>query len=161
MVLADRARSVMATDVNGEHIKIAREKNSDIDNVVYKVIDAYKIDELPDEFEVAFAADFWSHIPKSMIAPFLEKLHRKIKKNGRVIFLDMLSRKEFDEEEVYYDDEGNRVSLRALPDGSRFRGIKNFPAERELTDVLRNIAANVEYREHQPLKRWLLSYTVR
>ena len=160
-VLANRARSVTATDVSIETIRLARKKTSDVENIVYEVIDGYSIDELPGEFEVAFAADFWSHIPKSMIAPFLEKLHRKIKKDGRVVFLDMLHRKIFDEDEFYYDDEGNRVSLRFLSDGSRFRVIKNFPTEAEMKVILADKAVNVEYREHLELKRWLVSYRVR
>ena len=156
-VLSDRARSVTATDVSIETIRIARGKTSEVENIVYEVIDGYSIDELPGEFDVAFAADFWSHIPKSMIAPFLEKLKLRLKKNGRVIFLDMLYRKEFDEEGFFYDDEGNRISLRTLPDGSRFRVIKNFPSEAELGDTLKNFTTEFDYWEYRELKRWLLT----
>jgi len=159
--LAGRARSVTATDVNEEHIKIAREKNSDIDNITYEVIDAYKIDELPGGFEVAFASDFWSHIPKSMIAPFLDKLHRKIKKNGRVIFLDMLYREIFDKDGFYYDDERNRISRRTLPDGSRFRVVKNFPQKEELEQLVAGSSVKTEYIEDRELLRWLLIYKLK
>ncbi|MBN1213653.1 MAG: class I SAM-dependent methyltransferase [candidate division Zixibacteria bacterium] len=160
-VLAGRARSVTATDVSKEHIKIAREKNSDIDKVTYAIIDAYKINELPGEFEIAFAADFWSHIPKSMITPFLEKLHRKVKKKGWVIFLDMLYRKEFDKDGFFYDDEGNRINKRTLPDGSRFRVVKNFPTREELEKQIAGYATHAEYIEDRELMRWLLIYNLK
>jgi len=159
-VLAKRARQVTATDVSGEAIEIARRKNADIENVAYEIIDAYKIDELASEYEVAFAADFFSHIPVSMIAPFLEKVHRKIKKNGRVIFLDTMYLKELDEEGFFFDDEGNRINPRTLPDGSRFQVVKNYPDENRFKQMLDGIKNDIDYYENKELKRWLATWTI-
>ena len=65
----------------------------------------------------------------------------------------------FAQEEAYLDDEGNRISIRTLPDGSRFQVVKNFPTEGELRETLSPFADDICYCEHDGLRRWLLAYT--
>jgi len=160
-VLARRARSVTATDVNDSVLAIARGKPLTDKRVTFRVADAYTLDGVDGLFDVAFAADWWSHIPKAMILPFLEVLHRRLRDDARVVFLDMMPCDVFESEEVCYDDDGNRISTRTVPDGSQFRVVRNFPDEQELRSVLDQVARRIEYLEHLPLRRWLLTYTKR
>ena len=160
-VLARRARSVTATDVNASVLEMARGKPLADNCVTFRVADAYTLNGVDELFDVAFAADWWSHIPRAMILPFLEVLHRRIRDDARVVFLDMMPRDVFDREEVCYDDDGNRISTRTVRDGSQFSVVKNFPDELELRSLLDQVARHVEYYEHLPLRRWLLTYTKR
>jgi ubiquinone/menaquinone biosynthesis C-methylase UbiE len=77
-VLAKRAQSVVATDVNASVIEIARTKPYPKSNVVLRVADAYDLGGLCGQFDAAFAADWWSHIPKAWIRPFLDGLLAKL-----------------------------------------------------------------------------------
>ncbi|MFZ5981877.1 MAG: class I SAM-dependent methyltransferase [Candidatus Zixiibacteriota bacterium] len=88
-VLAKRAARVTATDVSPEAVAIAGKKNSDIDNITFEIVDAYRLETLTGQYDIVFAADFFSHIPLSMMALFIQKVHDKIRTNGRVILLDL------------------------------------------------------------------------
>ena len=157
-VLARRARSVTATDVNRSTLDITRDKPFE-GKVTFEQVDAYALEKLPREFDVAFAGDWLSHVPKGAIPKFIRGLHERLQPEAKVIFLDMMPCKEFDAETVSYDDDGNRVSERALLDGDKFFVVKNFPREDELRAVFAPFANDIEYYVDEPLKRWLLIYT--
>ncbi|MBW2119721.1 MAG: class I SAM-dependent methyltransferase, partial [Deltaproteobacteria bacterium] len=63
--LAKRARSVLAVDMSPAALKIARTKISEYKNVSLGLANAYSLDGVCDLFDLVFAADWWSHIPKS------------------------------------------------------------------------------------------------
>ena len=157
-VLAKRASAVTATDVSAEAVAIAGKKTEALQNISYEVIDAYDIDSLDGRFDIVFAADFFSHVPVSMINPFLETVHRKLKPGGRVIFLDILFIEELDVEGFFFDDEGNRINPRTLPDGSRFRVVKNYPDENRFGQILDGITPHFDYYEIKELKRWVVTW---
>lgn len=158
-ILSKRARTVMATDINEPMLAIARNKDYVKPNVRFEYADAYKLDAIKGGFNAAFAADWWSHIPKAKIRPFLKGLHSKLNADARVIFIDMLPSSSHNIEEYYYNEDGDFVRKRTLPDGSEFIVIKNFPGENEIKAILKNLAKNIRYHEHLNLQRWVLSYT--
>jgi demethylmenaquinone methyltransferase/2-methoxy-6-polyprenyl-1,4-benzoquinol methylase len=158
--LARRARSVVATDFIEPALHIARQKCFDLDNVTLLKADAFKLDDLEGSFGAAFAADWWSHIPKSMLPVFLEGLHSRLKSGANVVFIDMLYRDHFAREPAWFDDDCNRISRRTLPDGREFDVVKNFPTEDELRTVLTDYSRDVVYREHEELKRWMVSFSL-
>jgi demethylmenaquinone methyltransferase/2-methoxy-6-polyprenyl-1,4-benzoquinol methylase len=157
-VLARRARSVTATDVNLSALDIARTKPFE-GTVTFEQADAYALEMLTGRFDVAFAGDWLSHVPKGAIPKFIRGLHERLQPEAKVIFLDMMPCKEFDAETVSFDCDGNRVSERTLLDGDKFFVVKNFPREDELRAVFAPFAADIEYYVDEPLKRWLLIYT--
>ena len=157
-VLARRARSVTATDASQSAIDIALTKPYE-GSVTLKRVDAYALEELPGEFDVAFAGDWLSHVPKAAIPGFITGLHTRLRPGAKVIFLDMMASEHFDAETVSFDGDGNRVSERALLDGEKFMVVKNFPREKELRAIFAPFAIDVEYYVEEPLKRWLLIYT--
>ncbi|MCX6832051.1 MAG: class I SAM-dependent methyltransferase [candidate division Zixibacteria bacterium] len=158
-VLAKRARLVVATDVNSSAIAAAKRKPLASGNVVFEVADAYSLESMNRVFDVVFAADWWSHVPRSALPKFLGGVHCLLRAGGQAIFLDMMMKEGFAQEKAYFDDEGNRVSIRALPDGGRFHVIKNFPTEGELREALSPFADDIFYYEHDGLRRWLLTGT--
>ncbi|MDH4158301.1 MAG: methyltransferase domain-containing protein [candidate division Zixibacteria bacterium] len=159
-VLARRARSVLATDVNRSCLDIARKKKYESDRVTFRVCDAYRLDQLDGQYQAAFAADWWSHIPNSRIGGFLDGLHARLRPGAAVVFVDMMHRKELDFISTFIDDEGNRVSKRPLPDGRVCHVVKNFPTEEELRACLAGRSRKVHYHEDRKLLRWVVTYKV-
>jgi SAM-dependent methyltransferase len=157
-VLAKRVRSVLATDVNDSVIAIARKKEYKSDRVAFKVADAYTLEGIENEFTAAFAADWFSHVPKSRVVGFLKLLHGKLQPGAHVVLVDMLWRDHPDLRGYRYDEEGNLYHRRRLPDGQEFDVIKNYPTEEELYGYLEGIGEDIEYREHQELLRWMIAY---
>jgi SAM-dependent methyltransferase len=160
-VLAKRARSVVATDVNSAAIDIARTKSYDGDRVRFEVADAYDLDAVGGSFDAAFAADWWSHIPRSALRTFVAGLADNLRPRSRVIIIDMLPSEELDRWFSHYDNDGNLIHKRAFPDGEVFEVVKNFPTEEDLLEVLSGLADHTEYREHEALRRWMLTFTTK
>ncbi len=162
LVLAERARSVVATDLIGEYLDVARTKLAGATNVTFKMADAYSLDmeAVGGPFDVVFAADWWSHIPRSMVDAFLVSLHGCLRPRACVVMVDMLRTISFDLAFHRIDDEGNEIHLRTLPDGEPYLVVKNFPSEEELRDRLEGRAIDVRYLEDGPLRRWVLRYAL-
>jgi ubiquinone/menaquinone biosynthesis C-methylase UbiE len=160
-VIAKRANSVLATDVNESVLEIARQKEYDADRVEFHICDAYDLDALDGRFTAVFASDWWSHIPKSLIPKFIQGLHNKIKPGSPVVMIDMLPSKALELHTYYEDDDGNLCRRRTLPNGREYRVVKNFPTELELREVLRGIASNIVFHEDNQLKRWVLICSLR
>ncbi len=160
-VLAKRARTVVATDVNSSVIEIARRKEYQGIQPIFIVADAYRLDEIEGSFDLAFMTDWWTHVPRRMLPSFLEGLHRRLRKHARVVAIDMMPRDIHRGNDVVYDADGNRISRRTLPDGSQFEVVKNFPTERELTKVIDPYADQIHYWQDQALLRWVLIYRLR
>jgi demethylmenaquinone methyltransferase/2-methoxy-6-polyprenyl-1,4-benzoquinol methylase len=157
-VLAKRANSVVATDISPKALAIAESKLTGYDNVSLIESDAYELANIEGTFDVAFSADWWSHIPKQSYPLFLEALLGKLRPGSTVIFIDMSMIDYFRQEPCLIDADGNRVSLRKLPDGSEFRVIKNFPDEAELRQVLGNFGKEITYYDFPELVRWMVIF---
>lgn len=160
-ILARRARSVLATDINEPMLEIARRKSYANPYVRFEAVDAYSLGKIKGTFNAAFAADWWSHIPGTMITPFLKGLHSRLRKGARVIFLDMTPRASLNIESHFYNENGDFVRRRSLPDGGEYLVVKNFPTENELKGILKGMAEDIRFHEHLNLQRWMVSYRVK
>jgi SAM-dependent methyltransferase len=160
-VLSKRARSVVATDLIEGYLAQALKKEYVGGNVVFNVADAYNLDGIVGDFNAAFAADWWSHIPRSRIGTFIAALHGRLRPDAKVVMVDMMPNPELDKWFSHLDEEGNVIQKRTLPTGKIYHVIKNFPTERELRDCLGKRAADIEYFEDKELLRWVLIYSVR
>lgn len=159
-VLSRRARSVTATDLIGGYLDIASSKDIPRANVAFRQADAYSLEKVGGPFGAAFAADWWSHMPRSMVEPFLGSLRSVLTPGARVVMVDMLRTPGFDLAFHRYDGEGNEVHLRTLPSGGDYQVVKNFPAEEDLRGVLEGWARDVSYREVGELGRWVLRFSM-
>jgi demethylmenaquinone methyltransferase/2-methoxy-6-polyprenyl-1,4-benzoquinol methylase len=160
-VLSRRARTVLATDAIEGYLSLARKKHYARDNVTFRVADAYALGKLDTGFTAAFAADWWSHLPKSGVGRFLDGLHGRLAPGANVVFIDMLRNPELDRSFSHIDGEGNEIHGRLLPDGKKYRVIKNFPSREELVAAVRERAAKTVYHEDRELLRWMFTYTLR
>ncbi len=156
--LARRARTVTATDISSAALKIARNKLASYNNISLIQCDAYDLGGIDTRFDVLFASDWWSHIPKGVLPAFLESAVARLKAESAAVFLDMSYRDHFRKEPCYYDSDNNRVSRRTLPDGSECEVVKNFPDENELRGVLDACARHVDYFEFPALERWMVVF---
>jgi ubiquinone/menaquinone biosynthesis C-methylase UbiE len=159
-VLSRRARSVVAVDLFEDYLRLARSKPYPRDNVTFRIADAYALEGLDGRFDAAFCADWWSHMPRSMVDAFLGTLHGALGPGARVAVVDMLRTAYFDSIRSHTDAEGNEVQRRTLPDGRDYLVVKNFPSEAELRSALGGAATDVRYIEDQAMARWVLTYTL-
>ena len=160
-VLSKRARSVFAVDQSDVYLEIARSKEYAGDNVTFLKSDAYRLDNVKGDFDVAFAADWWSHIPRSCITEFVTSMLNKLRCGSAVVLLDMLPSPSLDAMFSHVDDDGNTIHRRRFEDGTEYEVVKNFPTESELREALGPYAENLSYHEHDDLRRWALTMKVR
>jgi demethylmenaquinone methyltransferase/2-methoxy-6-polyprenyl-1,4-benzoquinol methylase len=160
-VLSKRARSVVAVDQSMAYLDIARSKEYAGGNVEFRRADAYSLGSVEGSFETAFAADWYSHVPRRHIAGFVESMMGRIMEGGSVVLLDMLPSPSLDAMFSHYDEDGNGIHRRRFEDGTEFEVVKNFPGEAELRAAFEVHAGEMEYREHEGLRRWVFTATVR
>lgn len=159
-VLANRAASVVATDNSPGSLALARQKLDGISNVSFMPCDAYSLTEVAGQFDVLFAADWWSHVPKAALRQFLSNVVDKLEPNGIAIFVDMTYKPYFRQEHSYLDADNNRLFNRTLPDGSDHVVVKNFPDRAELESVFSVVKGRLDHRVFKALERWLVIFTL-
>lgn len=160
-VLSVRAAHVTATDASLASIDLARAKLYPAGNVIFEVADAYCLDLPGRVFDAAFAADFWSHIPRSLIPAFLKSLRARLAPGSKVAVIDMLPTENLTLLGSSHDADGNFIHLRKLPDGREYEVVKNFPEEDELREAVAPVARDVDYRVHKGLRRWMLGFKIK
>lgn len=166
-VIAQTARSVLATDIHPNLIEITRERLKPFAHVRCQVADAYTLATVDGTFSGAFAHYWWSHIPKAMHRTFLDSLHAKLRPGAFVSFTDNLEY-QADWVKRRVDEHGDVYEERRLRDGSCFETIKNFPTQAEFAALLEGIAEDLRFVEHRagplgdPTSRlWTLSYRLK
>ena len=152
--LSHAARRIVATDVAEEPMAIARAKAYGCP-VELRIADAYALDESLGRFDGAFAGFWWSHVPLSRRAAFLESLHARLAPGARVVMFDNRYVEGAMHPVVERDAEGNTYQRRALDDGSENRVLKNFPSREELQ---RDFGRFPGYAWRPLTYYWLLEY---
>jgi demethylmenaquinone methyltransferase/2-methoxy-6-polyprenyl-1,4-benzoquinol methylase len=159
-VVAQAARSVLATDACEEMLATARKRLAACENVRFQVADAYSLAGVPSGFNAACAVWWWSHVPKRLIPRFLTTLHSKLRPGARVLFVDQLP--------SAYVARGRRVEaggdtteVRQLSGGRDFRVVKNFPGRGDVMEALASLATDVEHREFPQECSWSVTYRVK
>lgn len=160
-ILTKRARTLVATDVNQSTIEIALKKKYADPQPRFVEADAYNLESVAESFDTVFMADWWAHVPKGMLPQFLDNLHLKLRASGCVVVVDMLPYELPDDETERFDDDGNRIHERTLPEGGSFSVVKNYPSRLELIDAVSPYADEFHYWQNQALKRWVLVYRLR
>jgi len=165
---ARNAASWLATDVNPETMAIARTKPLPA-CVRFAEVDAYSLAGLPDGrydaafagacFSAAFAGCWWSHVPLSRLARWLETLHARLLPGARVVFLDNSYVQTSSTPLSRRDAEGNTYQERVLDDGSSHEVLKNFPTPEEAFAILGPRAAQPQWKAHTHY--WILSYLLK
>jgi ubiquinone/menaquinone biosynthesis C-methylase UbiE len=156
IALARRAEHVVAVDSSVQSLEIAGRKLAGVDNVTLLEADAYRLDGVDSDFSVVFASDWYSHMPVGSISAFLDAVCRVGGDDLTAVFLDMTCRDALEKEISGYDDDGNCLASRTLPDGTPFTVIKNFPTESQLRAQLRSHFPQVDYYHFAELERYMV-----
>ncbi|MGE5736628.1 MAG: class I SAM-dependent methyltransferase [Acidobacteriota bacterium] len=143
-VVARRAASVQATDINEEEVlAIARAKPVDARKVSFQRADAYA-PSAPRRFNAGLSAFWWSHVPKSRMRAFLRAFHGVLTPGARVVFMDNAYVEGSSTPISRSDAQGNTYQLRRLDDGSAHEVLKNFPTEPEMRAAVEGLALDVQ-----------------
>ncbi len=154
--IAKKANSILSTDITEEALNLLKSRDSEMENVTSKIVDAYLLNE-SKKYDGAFAGLWYSHIPIKQIPRFYESLHRCLSSGATVVFIDN-SVAQCDRLPIgYTDSDGNTYQDRALDNGKVHRVLKNFPSESQLIESAKNYGENVVYKEFQNF--WLFQYT--
>lgn len=133
--ISHTAKRIVATDIAAEPMAIARAKAYRCP-VELRIADAYALDEAidpaPGLFDGAFAGFWWSHVPLSRRAAFLQSLHARLAPGARVVMFDNRYVEGAMHPIAETDAEGNTYQRRLLDDGSENRVLKNFPSREAL-----------------------------
>jgi 2-polyprenyl-3-methyl-5-hydroxy-6-metoxy-1,4-benzoquinol methylase len=155
-ILARLARSVTAIDSSRACLEMARAKLSGSGtDVEFRECDAYQMEALTGRFDTMFAADWYSHMPRSYVPGFVNVACDLVEKGGSLVFLDMTPKEELNREHAGFDEEGNNICRRTLPDGSTYTIVKNFPTPDELRETFEARCSDFVYYSFPSLKRWL------
>ena len=157
-VIAPSARSILATDVNEETLRIARTRTVTPGKVTFMEADAFTLEGVTGRFTAGFAGFWWSHLLRKQMPGFLEGFHSKLAPGARVAFADNRYVEGSSSPISRADAEGNRYQIRRLSDGSEYEVIKNFPEEADLRGALDGRADDIRYTAWTYY--WTVSYRI-
>ncbi len=153
-IVAETAKSIVATDTNPSMIAEAKKRLSHLSNVSFAVADAYSLQNVSEGFTGAFAVLFWCHIPRERIREFLTILHRKLAPGAPVVFICQLE--DSDAESHIRDEYGNTLAQRRIC-GRNFTLVKNIPGKEQLLEDLKDFSEDIRYRVHSG-SYWSISW---
>ena len=157
-VVGEVAKSVLAIDINQAMLSQAQDRCRHLPHVTFQRADAFRLQEIPNQFTAAFGIWWWSHIPKTEIKTFLAALHSILVPGALVLFSDHLP---YEGSRRKVDSDGNVIEHRSLPDGRTFEVVKNCPTETELMSAFRTWADQIEYVARPAEKSWTVIYRTR
>jgi len=153
---ARHALDWLASDVNPETLALARTKALP-PCVRLTQIDAYTLAGLEGEcFDAAFAGFWWSHVPLARLPEWLERLHARLARGARVVFLDNVFVPASSTPIARRDADGNTYQQRPLDDGTTHEVLKNFPTRDEAIALLGAQARRPRW--HRWTYYWALEY---
>lgn len=157
-LIAARAQSVVALDLNEETLQLARTKPYPKKNVTFQQGDAYALPAWPDKFSACFAGFWWSHVPLGRLDGFLSQLKERLATGARVAFLDNRYVAGSSTPVSRRDPEGNGYQQRRLADGTSHEVLKNFPTAREMEKRLGRHGGEVRFTNYQYY--WVATYRI-
>jgi len=157
-VVAETAKSITATDINEEVLQIARAKNY-AGNVSFQRVDAFNLSFSNNSFTAGLAAAWWSHLRKAQIGDFLFQFHRLFSPGSIIVFMDNRFVPGSNTPISRTDAEGNSYQLRRFENGDEHEILKNFPSEKEVREVITDLAVEISRTELQYY--WFLTYKLK
>ncbi len=147
--IAPKCNHITATDCNVEVLDIARVRLESHGNVSILQADAFRLDDVPDSFDGALAAFWWSHLSKEQIKKFLTVLHAKLLPGSLVVIADNNYVEGSSTPVSCSDNDGNTYQIRQLSDGSEHEVMKNFPSESEFKALVHPFADNIQFQSYK------------
>jgi SAM-dependent methyltransferase len=146
-VLSGSAAAITATDLNAGTLELARAREYGGACVTFRLADAYALDEVPGEFDTAFAGFFWSHLLRGDLPRFVAGLSARIGPGARLIVLDNSCVPGSSHPISRTTEAGDTYQRRTLNDGRSFEILKNFPDRAQFTADVAGVAAEVRWTE--------------
>lgn len=144
-ILAQKAKSIIASDINEAVLKIANQRAYGSCEVHFSQVDMNALVLQKDEFEGLFGGFIWSHILKEELTGFLERCLAQIAIGGKLIFIDNKYVKGSSTPIHRTDEKGNTFQKRKLQSGSTFEVIKNFPTSTEVKRTVEGLGHQFEW----------------
>ncbi len=126
-------------------IEEAGKRLAHLENVLFKVSDAYSLSNIAGNFNGAFAVLFWCHIPRERRREFLSVLCNKLESGSPVVFVGQLP--DNDVQSHSTDHYGNKLAHRRAA-GKDFSILKNIPDRNELLADLKAFAVDIQYNRY-------------
>lgn len=140
--ISSTAHSVTASDINEPVINIARAKN--LSNVSFNIANLYDLNPSVKN-ECLFAGFIWSHIKLQELGHFIDTINKLVKRGGEIVFMDNNYIEGSNLPVTETDTRGNTYQVRKLEDGTIYKVVKNFPAEKFIRKVLQGHATDVNF----------------
>lgn len=138
-VVSNTAKSILGTDIADEMLAVARDRNYGAASVRFAVCDAFALANLKGVFDAALACFWFSHIPISRRATFLDQFSGCLQPGSRVVLADNRYVGGSSSPIAHVDPSGDTYQRRLLENGKDFQVLKNFPEPDELVDVVKLI----------------------
>jgi len=142
--IAPVAARMTATDAVAEPLGLARLRPG-VERVAFVQADAFALPAGLGSFDAAFAGLWISHVPLERRREFLAGLRARLATGAPVVLIDNTDAQCTSLPIVERDAAGNTYQMRALPDGSVHRVLKNFPSEAELRSMIAGLGAGAQY----------------
>jgi demethylmenaquinone methyltransferase/2-methoxy-6-polyprenyl-1,4-benzoquinol methylase len=156
--ISETAKSLFAIDINETVIEIAQSKKYQSPTTFQKA-DIFNLTHANEKFDSGFGGFIWSHIPKQELDVFLSGFISNISPGGLVVFVDNQYVEGSNTPVDSKDEYGNTYQIRKLSNGNNYKVMKNFPADKEIMDIIDPIGSDIEI-EH--LKYfWVLKFKVK
>ncbi len=144
-VLAGAATAITATDLNAEMIAIAAQRDYGPAEVSLRTADAYRLETVPGEFDLAFCGFWWSHVGRGDIQRFLAGLRARTGPGTHLVLLDNRYVPGSSHPITRTGPDGDTYQQRTLADGRSYEVLKNFPDREQLTADLAAVATDVTW----------------
>jgi SAM-dependent methyltransferase len=154
---SETAASVVASDFNQSTLDEARKKGLPSDRVSLLRADAYRLDLIPGIFDAILSVDWLAHVPISRMEGFLSGAIHRVRAGSPLLFIDQLP-KEHSLTGVF-DEEGNHIQKRSLPDGSVFRVIKHYFSDDEIAGLFAGFAGDLSIQRFPECRRLIVTFT--
>ena len=153
---SETAASVVAVDYNQSTLDEARKKSLPFDRVSLLQADAYRLDLIPGVFDAILAVDWLAHVPLTKMGAFLSGAIRRVSAGSLLIFIDQLPGEH--SRNGFFDQEGNFIQERTLPDGSAFRVIKHFFSDEQIEVQFSGFAGELTIQRFPECRRLIVSF---
>jgi SAM-dependent methyltransferase len=157
-VIATSAASVTATDLNPETLAVAAARDYEPAPVTLATADAYRLDQVPGDFDLVFCGFWWSHVRRAEIPRFLAGVCGRVAPGTTLLALDNRYVPGSSHPITRVSQDGDSYQDRRLADGRRYEVLKNFPDRAQLAADLERWATAFSYTELEYY--WLMSCSV-
>jgi SAM-dependent methyltransferase len=153
---AATAHHVLATDINGETLDIARLKPIPVERVTFQEADAFDLASFGRHFDAALSCCWLSHVRRGDVQRFIAGLHAVLLPGAAVLFADNCHVAGQGGALIAPAGDPDTYKARSLEDGSSHLIVKNYFSRDELMTLFGDHADDLQIRMGQHF--WWLSY---